>query len=562
MRLDFAAIIFVLSHTILHAQGTPEPVITVSGSVTDSVTGRGISGALVILEAGPGKAELAAMNAQLGQGGGGVSKPFPGTVSRRAVTDESGKYSFAILEPTFASVRASHSGYLEGFNWLQGDVAQGISVKLVPTGVIEGRVVSSDGEPLPGATVEMIQAHIEDGRKIFRPVTSVTTNDLGEFRFWNIRPGSVYLRVASYQGLSTAARAPDTSEAFPSTFFPAAADRESASPIRVPPGQTVRADFSMNSRKSYSIQGVIKDAGSYTRVRMRLINGEDTVGNRVAFNAASGEFQVYGVTSGAYTLQAFSSVQGNLALAEANVVIGEQDLTGVVLILSTGVDVHGVIEHMDADPVDTLHGDDSDADSVPRNARQPARGLPVQAVILQPGRFFGNGTQPPAMVDIDGHFTFKDMLPNKYAFTLFTGDEYIESIRSGTIDVLANGLQVGLASPEELRVTLRRGGGSIRGDVTGLGPGQPATVALIRSAGAAGVPTIAQTFTDGTGAVQFVANNLAPGEYLLYSWPATQEVEYRNPEALRALSGSTVAVSLHDHGAEQVNLRVASMETQ
>jgi hypothetical protein len=141
------------------------------------------------------------------------------------------------------------------------------------------------------------------------------------------------------------------------------------------------------------------------------------------------------------------------------------------------------------------------------------------------------------------------MLPGKYAFTFYTGDEYIQSIQSGTTDVLADGLEVGTASPAELRVTLRRGGGSIHGVVTGLRPGEAGTVVLIRAAGLSGIPTVTQAFLDpNVGEAQFFAGNLAPGEYQLYAWPATQEVEYRNPEAMRALSGNAVAVSLHEHG--------------
>jgi hypothetical protein len=574
MRISFATLIFAFSTSLSHAQVVPEPVITVSGSVMDSVTGRGIPGALVILDMGPGKAELAAIRAQAEQGGGAALAPFSRPVTRRAVTDESGRYSFAVPEPTFASIRASHSGYLDGFNRAQKDFAQGINVKLVPTSVIEGRVFTSDGEPLPWVTVEAIQVQIQDGRKVLRPLASVRANDLGEYRFWNIAADSVYVRVAGYQGTySGAVSAPgvgDMREAFPTVYFPAAADRQSASVIRIPPGQTVRADFSVRSRKSYRIRGTIQDAPSYKRLNVRLMNGEDSVGNRVSINTTSGAFQVYDVIPGAYTLQAYANGGGSLAFGEASVVVGEQDLTGVVVTLSTGVDVQGVIEHVGADQAGaprqaTQQDDDPDADDrdSPQDMRQRGQGLPVQAVILQPGRFPVNGTQPPAIVDAEGHFTFKDMLPGKYAFTLYEGGEYIESIRSGTTDVLADGLEVGLSSPEELKVTLHGGGGSIRGVVTGLRPGETATVALIRSAGLAGIPTIAQTFIDeSTGEAQFMAGNLAPGEYLLYAWPSTQEVEYRNPEVLRPLSGGAVAVSLRDHGEEQVRLKAVSAEAQ
>ena len=564
MRVSFVAFVFVLSHTVLRAQGVPEPLITVSGSVTDSVTGRGISGALVILQASPGKTELAARRAQLEQSGGAVPKAFSPAVPRRAITDENGNYTIALPETTFVSIRATHSGYLDGVTGVQGDFAQGskLSLKLVPTSVIEGRVVNSDGEPLPGMSVEVIQAQIQDGRKVLRPLTTGRTNDLGEYRFWNITPSSVYVRVAGYQGTYFAA-IPDTKESFPTIYFPAAPDQQSASMIRIPPGQTVRIDFSVSSRKSYRIRGAIKDTGPRKPFNVRLMNGDDSVENRVSINTASSEFQVYDVAPGTYTLQAYSIGPGNLALGEATVVVGEQDLTGIVVTMSTGVDVPGVIEHLGTNQAGAIQDPDSDADDPDSLADVPRGSGVIQAVILQPGRLPVTGTQPPATVDAQGHFTFKDMLPGKYAFTLYSGDEYVESILSGATDVLADGLRVGSGSPTELRVTLRRGGGSIHGAVTGLRPGEAGTVALIRTAGLAGVPTIARTAIDRTtGEAQFYTSNLAPGEYSLYAWPATQEVEFRNPEALRALSGNAAAVSLHEHGEVRVTLKAVSTEMQ
>jgi hypothetical protein len=154
---------------------------------------------------------------------------------------------------------------------------------------------------------------------------------------------------------------------------------------------------------------------------------------------------------------------------------------------------------------------------VQRTLRSP----PVQVTILEPGKLSVTGKQPPAQVDADGHFTFADMLPGKYAFTLPTGGEYIESMRSGNTEVLADGLEVGVGSPPELKITLRSGGGSIHGSVSGLRAGESGTVILMRASGLAGIPNVAAAFTNpGTGQANFYAGNLAPGQYSVYAWPA------------------------------------------
>jgi hypothetical protein len=63
------SLIFLFSGMVSLAQNVPDHVITITGIVTDSVTGRGIAGALVILQASPGRAEMAAMRAQSEQRG-------------------------------------------------------------------------------------------------------------------------------------------------------------------------------------------------------------------------------------------------------------------------------------------------------------------------------------------------------------------------------------------------------------------------------------------------------------------------------------------------------------
>ena len=50
---------------VAFAQSAPDGSFVVSGTVTDSVTGRGLAGAVVTLQAGPPKAQLAAFQAQI-----------------------------------------------------------------------------------------------------------------------------------------------------------------------------------------------------------------------------------------------------------------------------------------------------------------------------------------------------------------------------------------------------------------------------------------------------------------------------------------------------------------
>ena len=110
---------------------------------------------------------------------------------------------------------------------------------------------------------------------------------------------------------------------------------------------------------------------------------------------------------------------------------------------------------------------------------------------------------------------------------------------------------------EPLVITLSEGGGRIGGTVSGLQAGESATIAVVRAGGNFGVvATTAATRLPNADDARFFVFNLAPGDYTLYAWPATQQVEFRNPEVLRALSANAVTATVSENGDQQVSLKV------
>src|SRR5207244_5023992 len=69
---------------------------------------------------------------------------------------------------------------------MAADRMSNVSVKLIPLGAVEGRVLNEDGEPLPGVSVALVQISIQDGRRITREATSKNTDDRGEYRLWDL----------------------------------------------------------------------------------------------------------------------------------------------------------------------------------------------------------------------------------------------------------------------------------------------------------------------------------------------------------------------------------------
>ena len=55
----------------------------------------------------------------------------------------------------------------------------------------------------------------------------------------------------------------------------------------------------------------------------------------------------------------------------------------------------------------------------------------------------------------------------------------------------------------------------------------------------------------------FQMENLAPGDYKVYAWDDSREVEYYSPAALEALSKTAVAVHLQSGGTERITVKFA-----
>ena len=160
-----------------------------------------------------------------------------------------------------------------------------------------------------------------------------------------------------------------------------------------------------------------------------------------------------------------------------------------------------------------------------------------------------------ANLDEAGNFTLR-LFPGWYQITTQSPGYFVTSVRSGTVDVLADGLTVGAAGAPEVKIQLTAGGGRIEGTVTNMEGLERAGVVLVRRHGPGIIAT--PTTTDAKG--QFVVDNLAPGDYELYAWPGTREVEYYNPTALQAISSNMVRVSLREGGREQVSLKASVQE--
>ena len=158
--------------TALVALVLPQSANTVTGVVDDAVTRLPVADARVLLARVDG----------------------PLTTSIALAADDRGRFAIRDVPAGTYRVFATRDGYLRGEANVPLAIAAGqaipaVLISLTPTAVITGRVVSEFGDPVPNAYVRA---------SIVRVIAETKTNDLGEYRLFDLGPGSYVISAERY----------------------------------------------------------------------------------------------------------------------------------------------------------------------------------------------------------------------------------------------------------------------------------------------------------------------------------------------------------------------------
>jgi hypothetical protein len=294
---------------------------------------------------------------------------------------------------------------------------------------------------------------------------------------------------------------------------------------------------------AYKIRGSLVNFVPRTAVRFKLMSGEEEVSaSRVSVNGDTGVFEIQDVVPGAYTLY----VTQDKTSAEVPVMVGGADLDRLVVTLSSGVDLETLTRFANEGEGGacgvSLRPTGGRGGTIHR-ARSPQRMAPQGAA------------QQPSLVES----TIAGVPPGPYRVVINCNGAYVHSAAMGSQDLLANPVltvQPGVQT-QPIQVLAVRGGGSVTGTVSG--DNQPTAGVLLVPQFESTGPVAGEASRDneeGEG-LQFEFESLAPGAYLAYAFPNMDDLEYRNPEFLKTLSGG-VSVQVEDGAEKKIALPVAS----
>jgi hypothetical protein len=530
----------------------PEEFSTVEGRVLNAANGEPV-----------GKASLLLMRTDSTQAS------YDWTRSYAASSDSTGKFATRNVDPGKYRLRASRNGFVTleygarasrpsgtALDLERPQQLKDVDLRLTPHGVIAGRVLDADGEPLAGAQIQLLRSQYVNGRKTLSTTNTVFTNDLGEYRYAGLTPGKYYVYAEDFAG------APPTSvseEDYVPVYYPGARDTAGAVPVDVAAGAQVRTvDMILRKARTAIVKGRVvvelPDARGIPSVRLfprveHNSRAASTFRGPAAKVNAAGAFEIRGLTPGSYKVVASIAKGGLWYTGQTTVEVAGANIEDVVVTIGSGVSVTGRIR-VDGETTQDLQN--------PHIELQ--RGGPTVDSILLEGTY---------RIAKDGTFRLEDLDPYRYGILIggLPDGFYTKSIRVGEADITYSGLDLTSGAPGEVDILVSPKAGLVSGVARSLNTSQPppgATAVLIPKEKERLEISVfyQQTTTDQYG--RFTFKNVVPGEYQVYAWEDVESSAWMDPGFMKPLEGKGESVTVGE-GAQanvQVNLIPADSEEE
>jgi hypothetical protein len=197
----------------------------------------------------------------------------PNQTPQTVTTDLSGAFAFSNLGAGQYQLTVEHQNYPQTrmgnvrktVQVIAGEAAPSVTVELIPGATISRRVVDEDGDPLSGCTVQPHSA--KNFNQGIRMMDMPTTHEDGSYRIYGIPPGKYTITAHCWDSVfqpRPLSEGPDPvpTAAYPTMFYPAAGDLNSAEIVDLSPSaEKSGVDFQMRPVAVTHIRGTIA-AGS------------------------------------------------------------------------------------------------------------------------------------------------------------------------------------------------------------------------------------------------------------------------------------------------------------
>ncbi len=415
-----------------------------------------------------------------------------------------------------------------------GQHADGVTLRLIPSAVIAGRVTTEGDEPVPNVFVQAMKYTYQGDKRQLADAGTSTTNDRGEYRIWGLPPGRYYVR-ATHPRASTMRPG---SQVYVPIFYPGVSDPSRTQTIELHPGDEITGiDLNFVLLHSVRISGRVLNASSLPTkgAQVTLAGGSGsmtfTVGQ--ASTDAKGAFEIRGVPPGSYVLVAeqFGNADPEkVTRGRTSIEVGDTNVSDAEVVIGPGASVSGHVR------IEGKANPDFTKLTVALAAQDDLSSL----------GFAPDVSNVP--LRSDGTFTFHDVPEGTYHIKVLPLPDGYYLKPSGEGDAVEAGLKVGRNHAAAVELTLSTGAGRITGTVAQKKDQQPsagATVVLVPDAPRRGQPRFyRQALTDSGG--RFTLSSVTPGDYKVFAWEEIGRDMYLDPDFLQAYEDSGKSVQVEE----------------
>jgi protocatechuate 3,4-dioxygenase beta subunit len=230
-----------------------------------------------------------------------------------------------------------------------GEIRERVDLTLARWGALTGRVSDEHGDPIQGASVQVLQVRYEAGRRRLAPARAATrvTDDLGRFRIHSLAPGQYIVSAAVGQVLT------EDLPGYATSFYPGISNPAQARFVSVGLSQdTSGIDFALSRARTVRVAGTAFNPAGQPAMpgTLTLMPSQKSssvlnvaVGARLS---PDGTFEFPNVPPGQYVIQAYrgrSNPHTEGEFGALPVSVGDTEVTGLRLQTSSGSAITGRI---------------------------------------------------------------------------------------------------------------------------------------------------------------------------------------------------------------------------
>lgn len=519
------------------------------------------------------------------------------------MTDDQGHFEFTVPQPPinpgqepegvagsmqFAITLSNYSGMLmaskPGFlnpernrnaNQLTSSGKE-FTIAMVPEALIVGRVV------LPPNTGERIQVSlyrrgIQEGRVHWYSAGAQRSRSTGEFRFFDLEPGTYKLftsEMADRDPLTSVPGGP--MYGYPPAYFPHAVNFATAEAIQLKAGVTFQAELTPVRQRYYPVELPVNNGPRDGQVEVSVsLQGGKGPGYALGYDYRQQKISG-SLPNGNYVIEAFTQGE-NFASGVMNIEVKGAAVQGPVMTLvpNGSVRVNAKLEFKtDPNPDSQPPGGGEVAFRVNRPQGQNF------SVGLDPVEDFNQGDRSeihPPHGPYDESVILEHVRPGRYWVRINSPRGFAASVTAGEVDLLRHPLTVHAGANLVIDVTMRDDGAEIAGSVEGLhrpaagldgaiGAGSgisisgfgsllPAHVYCLPLPDSTGLFREAWVGSDG----KFELQQVPPGAYRVLAFVASQnDLEFHDAAAMQAYEGKGQVVQLTAGQKQELKLQVIS----